>query len=81
MFFMVPQWVLVVSDGVLPLRQVGEAFPEVYLRGGIMERGNFLAAAGFASGGRQAVYSTFAAFQEPQNEAKTKGKGPNVSFF
>ena len=50
---------------------MGESFPELYLRGGIMERGNFLAAAGFAAEGRQAIYSTFAAFQEPENHPKS----------
>ena len=45
--------------------QVGETFPEIYLKGGIMERGNFSACAGFSScSGRCAVFGTFAAFQE-----------------
>lgn len=45
--------------------QVGESCPEIYVKGGIMERGNFSACAGFAShSGRCAVFGTFAAFQE-----------------
>lgn len=45
--------------------QVGEAFPEIYVKGGIMERGNFSACAGFSShSSRCAVFGTFAAFQE-----------------
>lgn len=44
---------------------MGEAFPEIYVKGGIMERGNFSACAGFSShSGRCAVFGTFAAFQE-----------------
>lgn len=45
--------------------QVGESCPEIYVKGGVMERGNFSACAGFAShSGRCAVFGTFAAFQE-----------------
>jgi transketolase C-terminal domain/subunit len=44
---------------------VRKAHPEVFVRGGIMERGNFSAAAGFGStAGRQGIYATFSAFLE-----------------
>lgn len=62
------QRVLVVDndlEGSCGLKKVGETFPEIYLKGGIMERGNFSACAGFSSySGRCAVFGTFAAFQE-----------------
>ena len=52
-------------EGSCGLKKVGEAFPEIYVKGGIMERGNFSACAGFSShSGRCAVFGTFAAFQE-----------------
>ncbi len=39
--------------------------PEVFVQGGIMERGNFSAAAGFGSSkGKQGLFSTFSAFLE-----------------
>jgi transketolase len=39
--------------------------PEVYVEGGIMERGNFSAAAGFGSEkGKQGIFATFSAFLE-----------------
>eukprot|EP01061_Rhynchopus_euleeides_P037792 TRINITY_DN6488_c1_g2_i3.p1 TRINITY_DN6488_c1_g2~~TRINITY_DN6488_c1_g2_i3.p1 ORF type:complete len:639 (+),score=301.01 TRINITY_DN6488_c1_g2_i3:182-2098(+) len=40
-------------------------FPEIFVHSGIMERGNFSAAAGFGmEKGRQGIFSTFAAFLE-----------------
>lgn len=52
-------------EGSCGLKKVGDAFPEVYVKGGIMERSNFGACGGFgSSSGRQAVFGTFAAFQE-----------------
>ncbi|CAE7204305.1 TKT [Symbiodinium natans] len=52
-------------EGSCGLKKVRETYPEVYLKGGVMERGNFSACAGFAfRGKRQAVFGTFAAFQE-----------------
>ena len=44
---------------------VRKAHPEVFVQGGIMERGNFSAAAGFGSSkGRQGIFATFSAFLE-----------------
>jgi transketolase len=52
-------------EGSCGLHHVRKQHPEVFIRGGIMERGNFSAAAGFgASQGKQAVYATFSAFLE-----------------
>ncbi|CAE7778796.1 Tktl2 [Symbiodinium sp. CCMP2592] len=52
-------------EGSCGLKKVRENFPEVYIKGGIMERGNFSACAGFGfARHRQAVFGTFAAFQE-----------------
>jgi len=51
--------------GSVGINLVGKEFPERYVLGGVMERGNLLAAAGFGSQkGNQAVYATFAAFME-----------------
>jgi len=47
------------------LHHVAKKHPEVFVEGGIMERGNFSAAAGFGyTKGKQGVYSTFSAFLE-----------------
>ena len=47
------------------LNQLQKAFPEIYCHSGIMERGNFSAAAGFGmTKGKQGIFSTFGAFLE-----------------
>jgi transketolase len=52
-------------EGSQGLHHVRKKHPEVFIRGGIMERGNYSAAAGFgAVPGKQGVYSTFSAFLE-----------------
>jgi transketolase len=52
-------------EGSCGLNKIGAAFPEIYVKGGIMERGNFSAAAGFGMvKGKQGVFATFAAFLE-----------------
>ena len=52
-------------EGSCGLHHIRKAHPEVFVRGGIMERGNFSAAAGFGSTpGKQGVFATFSAFLE-----------------
>ena len=52
-------------EGSTGLATIHKAFPELFVAGGIMERGNFSAAAGFGMDeGRQGVFSTFSAFLE-----------------
>lgn len=52
-------------EGSTGLKNIHVAHPEVYELGGIMERGNFSAAAGFGfDEGKQGVFSTFSAFLE-----------------
>lgn len=52
-------------EGSCGLHHIRKKHPEIYVRGGIMERGNFSAAAGFGSDeGRQGIYGTFSAFLE-----------------
>jgi transketolase len=52
-------------EGSCGLNHVRAAHPEVFVRGGIMERGNFSAAAGFGfEAGRQGIFATFSAFLE-----------------
>jgi transketolase len=52
-------------EGSCGLHHIRKAHPEVFVRGGIMERGNFSAAAGFGSTkGKQGIYGTFSAFLE-----------------
>ncbi len=62
------QKVLVVDndlEGSCGLHHIGKRFPDVYIRGGVMERNNFSVAAGFGSiEGRQGIYGTFSAFLE-----------------
>ncbi|KAL3462139.1 thiamine diphosphate-binding protein [Aspergillus heterothallicus] len=54
-------------EGSTGLKAIHQKHPEVYVSSGVMERGNFSAAAGFgfgSDGSRQGVFSTFAAFLE-----------------
>jgi transketolase C-terminal domain/subunit len=52
-------------EGSCGLGVVRREYPEIFVRGGIMERGNFSAAAGFGyEAGRQGVMGTFSAFLE-----------------
>lgn len=52
-------------EGSCGLHHIRKAHPEVYVSGGIMERGNFSAAAGFGfEKGRQGIFGTFSAFLE-----------------
>src|SRR3954454_9351103 len=47
------------------LHHIAKKHPEVFVQGGIMERGNFSAAAGFGyTKGKQGIFSTFSAFLE-----------------
>ena len=52
-------------EGSCGLVHIRKKHPEVFVRGGIMERGNYSAAAGFGSvAGKQGIYGTFSAFLE-----------------
>lgn len=52
-------------EGSCGLHHIRKKFPEVFVRGGIMERGNFSAAAGFGfDKGKQGIFATFSAFLE-----------------
>ena len=52
-------------EGSCGLHHIRAKHPEIFVRGGIMERGNFSAAAGFGSiPGKQGIYGTFSAFLE-----------------
>jgi transketolase len=52
-------------EGSTGIKAIHEQYPEVYIAGGIMERGNFSAAAGFSfDGDRQGIFATFSAFIE-----------------
>jgi len=53
-------------EGSCGLKKIREAYPEVFIKSGIMERANLSLCAGFGVGGekRQGVFATFAAFQE-----------------
>lgn len=52
-------------EGSCGLDAIRKEYPEVFVRGGIMERGNFSAAAGFGyEAGKQGIYATFSAFLE-----------------
>ncbi|KAL4898983.1 hypothetical protein BDW74DRAFT_164178 [Aspergillus multicolor] len=54
-------------EGSTGLKAIHQEHPEVYVSSGVMERGNFSAAAGFgfgSDGSRQGVFSTFCAFIE-----------------
>ncbi len=52
-------------EGSCGLFKIHAAFPETFISSGIMERGNFSAAAGFGmEAGRQGIFGTFSAFLE-----------------
>jgi len=52
-------------EGSCGLHHIHKKFPEVFVQAGIMERGNFSAAAGFgAVPGKQGLFGTFSAFLE-----------------
>ena len=52
-------------EGSCGLHHIRKKYPEIFVRGGIMERGNFSAAAGFGSfAGKQGIFATFSAFLE-----------------
>ena len=52
-------------EGSTGLKGIRQAHPEVCINGGVQERGNFSAAAGFGfEKGRQGIFSTFSAFLE-----------------
>jgi transketolase len=52
-------------EGSCGLFKIHKAFPEVFISSGIMERGNFSAAAGFGmAAGKQGIFGTFSAFLE-----------------
>ena len=52
-------------EGSCGLHHIRKKHPEVFVRGGIMERGNYSAAAGFgSSAGKQGIFATFSAFLE-----------------
>ncbi|MBD1876449.1 transketolase [Nodosilinea sp. FACHB-131] len=52
-------------EGSCGLAQIRKAYPEIFISGGIQERGNLSAAAGFGMAeGKQGVFATFAAFLE-----------------
>ncbi len=52
-------------EGSCGLHHIRKAHPQVYVSAGIMERGNFSAAAGFGfEKGKQGIFATFSAFLE-----------------
>ncbi|HEX2973311.1 MAG TPA: transketolase C-terminal domain-containing protein [Tepidisphaeraceae bacterium] len=52
-------------EGSCGLHHIHKKYPEVYVSAGIMERGNFSAAAGFGyEKGKQGIFGTFSAFLE-----------------
>ena len=52
-------------EGSTGLKGIRQAHPEVCINGGVQERGNFSAAAGFGfEKGKQGIFSTFSAFLE-----------------
>ncbi|NJK50795.1 transketolase [Candidatus Gracilibacteria bacterium] len=52
-------------EGSCGLKAIHDAYPEVFIPSGIMERGNFSAAAGFGmEQGKQGIFATFSAFLE-----------------
>ncbi|ARV62337.1 transketolase [Nostocales cyanobacterium HT-58-2] len=52
-------------EGSCGLKKIHDTYPEIFVSSGIMERGNFSAAAGFGmEKGKQGIFGTFSAFLE-----------------
>ncbi len=52
-------------EGSCGLKQIRQAYPEIFVNSGVMERGNISAAAGFGmEKGKQGIFATFSAFLE-----------------
>lgn len=52
-------------EGSCGLKKIHDAYPEIFVSSGIMERSNFAAAAGFGmEAGKQGIFGTFSAFLE-----------------
>lgn len=52
-------------EGSCGLKKIHDSYPEIFISSGIMERGNFSAAAGFGmEEGKQGIFGTFSAFLE-----------------
>lgn len=52
-------------EGSCGLKKIHDTYPEIFVSSGIMERGNFAAAAGFGmEKGKQGIFGTFSAFLE-----------------
>lgn len=52
-------------EGSCGLKTIRQAYPEIFIKSGVMERGNFSAAAGFGMElGKQGIFATFSAFLE-----------------
>jgi transketolase len=52
-------------EGSCGLHHIRKSYPEVFVQAGIMERGNYSAAAGFGyTKGKQGIFATFSAFLE-----------------
>ncbi|MGR8980415.1 MAG: transketolase C-terminal domain-containing protein [Gammaproteobacteria bacterium] len=52
-------------EGSCGLKKIHDAYPDIFISSGIMERGNFSAAAGFGmEKGKQGIFGTFSAFLE-----------------
>ncbi|BCL39786.1 transketolase C-terminal domain-containing protein [Nostoc sp. MS1] len=52
-------------EGSCGLKKIHDTYPEIFISSGIMERGNFSAAAGFGMDkGKQGIFATFSAFLE-----------------
>jgi transketolase len=52
-------------EGSCGMHHIGKAYPDIYINAGVMERGNFSAAAGFGmEKGKQGIFGTFSAFLE-----------------
>ena len=52
-------------EGSCGLKKIHDAYPDIFISSGIMERGNFSAAAGFGmEAGKQGIFGTFSAFLE-----------------
>ena len=52
-------------EGSCGLKQIRKAHPDIFISGGVMERANFSAAAGFGmEKGKQGIFATFSAFLE-----------------
>ena len=69
-------------EGSTGLKHIREAYPDIFVNGGIMERNNYSVAAGFGfEKNKQGIFATFSAFSEMVNSEITMARLNNANVL